>query len=861
MYDWLSDALADGGQIVTGNRRLARALRGAWSDEQVAAGRQAWQTPAIYSWDAWLVRLAESIVDDPSPVARINDTLARVLWEGCLREDLNDPFLNIARLARQCMNAWQRLHEWRVPAHEWQSRAVGQDQRIFARASERYAAALASAGWTDSAALPDDLRARIPVGMIQPPSRLVCCGFDRLTPQASALLHSLSEVGSRLELTEAPRVASAPLFAFAGPEAELRAAGAWAAERIRQNPKSRVAIVASRLDSDADRIGALVREGAVPGWQYGPPRMAESVDVSYGRALADYPAVSIALRVLRWMFAPLRAADVSLLLRSPFVGSPDLAERSRFELILRYEPDRDWTLQRLGQFLRRRLQREDAPALFGWLDGCEAARQVLDTQGSRRRPSDWAESLESALRLAGWPGTEPLSSRDYQLDNRWRQVLNEFARLDCVSAAMSGNEAVARLSGMARESIFQPESEAIAVSLLGPLEATGMEFDAVWLTGATSDEWPPAARPLALVSREIQRTYSMPDAVPEDTTAFARGVIQRIAGSAAEFVASYAEAISDTEQVPTSLLAFAEAGPEPPDPGWHAKTLMDPLAMVPARDRVPPVDGDEEIRGGARTIERQRDDPFSAFAYGRLAVRQLSAFSTGLAPNVRGNLVHAALQHVYRERVTQEMLRHWTAEDVAMRIDEALQSAFGRYYADADPLLFNLLAIEQARTAGLIRRVLANDREREAFAVAQVESKLDARLGDIRLQLRCDRIDVDTSGGVIVLDYKTGSPRNMVSKGEINALQLVVYSCVVAGEIAGLGLYNVDSREVLIDGTGPAFARGDDWSDVLRSWQATVLRLASDIAAGDVRLNAQQGLQEARDLSLLSRFPEVQHEV
>ena len=40
-------------------------------------------------------------------------------------------------------------------------------------------------------------------------------------------------------------------------------------------------------------------------------------------------------------------------------------------------------------------------------------------------------------------------------------------------------------------------------------------------------------------------------------------------------------------------------------------------------------------------------------------------------------------------------------------------------------------------------------------------------------------------------------------------------------------------------------------------WQGLVYRHVADMAAGDVRVNLRQGLEDARRLSLLSRYPEL----
>ena len=113
---------------------------------------------------------------------------------------------------------------------------------------------------------------------------------------------------------------------------------------------------------------------------------------------------------------------------------------------------------------------------------------------AQRRPSEWAAFFDDVLKTLNWPGEGALTSRDFQLDNRWRQLLNELSRLELVCSKMHVAEAVARLVQMAGDTLFQAETEGPIVSVLGPLEAAGLRFDRLWVCGLAARDWPPASR-------------------------------------------------------------------------------------------------------------------------------------------------------------------------------------------------------------------------------------------------------------------------------------------------------------------------------------------------------------------------------
>jgi RecB family exonuclease len=395
------------------------------------------------------------------------------------------------------------------------------------------------------------------------------------------------------------------------------------------------------------------------------------------------------------------------------------------------------------------------------------------------------------------------------------------------------------------------------VTVLGPLEAAGLEFDAVWLTGAVATDWPPSARPPALLARALQREYRMPDATPADTAMFAGRVLRRIAGSAPGCIASYPRMIGDAVQLPTRLFGARDAEPGTGDPGWFATHFAGTGEFVTPPDPAPPVRAGERVGGGAGVIAMQSSEPFAAFATGRLRAREVRAYTSGIAPNVRGNLVHAALAKLYADLPDRSELQRWTPSERLARIDAAVTGAYRREERYADDVRRELLYLEKARTAALIVEVIDTDSKRAPFSIAGVESAADAVIGGVLLGLRCDRTDRLPGGSLAILDYKSGNPRKLMGRDGPNDLQLIVYSCIVDAPVAGLGLFVVDCKRLEIDGIGPAFGEAPDWDADLGRWRARVLQHARDLANGDVRLNARQGLNDARALSVLSRYPEV----
>ncbi|NIA27636.1 MAG: hypothetical protein GWP02_06235, partial [Desulfobulbaceae bacterium] len=740
MYAWLADALRDSSQVLTANRRLALILASEYGKQQVASGNNAWRSPAISSWQDWLGELLSTAEQQQSLPTRINVHQSRVLWERCLRREINDPLLNIGLLVRQSQEAWSRLHDFCVPLDECGTAAQGNDQRLFARAARSYQSILDREHWVDETGIAALVAELIRAGRVTLPARVATAGFDRIVPQVKEVLEAACANGMSMEVVKAavPR-AHSTVTAYENNAAEMRAAGAWARRELEGGAEQRIAIVATNLEQNAVQYGRLVREGFVPGWQYGRLAHRSAVNVSYGRKLTDYPAIAIALLALRWLHKDLTGHEVSLLLRSPIIGNGETSGRGRLEVRLRQMPDRTWSPEML---LAELGDGESSPDAVDWLDRVRYLASLRTESPRRDSPPSWANVIDGALKKLNWPGGGSLDSIEFQLINRWRELLNDLARLELVSPTLTISEALSRLAAMAAETVFQPEVEGALVQLIGPLEAAGMEFDKLWVSGLTAANWPPASRPLSLVSLNLQRSYEMPDSAPQDTLGYARRVLDRLANSTSEIVCSYPLADGDAEQSVSALLQRYDLGSQAgrDDPGWQAATLVDATSLVPVpADPIPAVSTDEVISGGAATIQRQMTEPFSAFAFGRLGVKTIQAITFGLSASLRGNLIHDALRKLYSDLPSRADIASWDGDDLLERINSALEKSFWRQMRNVEPVLRQLFTLEKERVAGLLRGVIELDAARDDFEIADVEGSLEPNIAGLPLRLCVDR--------------------------------------------------------------------------------------------------------------------------
>ncbi|MCB1844634.1 MAG: PD-(D/E)XK nuclease family protein, partial [Halioglobus sp.] len=605
--------------------------------------------------------------------------------------------------------------------------------------------------------------------------------------------------------------------------------------------------------SDAGAIVRNIREGFAPGWQLGGVTYRAAVNVSYGQRLSDFPAVVTAMKALSFAAGGLRSPNISLLLRTRFLGGDDRAGCSRLELALRSMPDRLWHPAMLLDAL-------SAASAGAETSVWSARMQLIAAEHARRNeclaPSVWAERIDTLLGGIGWPGIAGPDSEEFQLINRWRQLLNELAQLGAVQPGLTLPAAVSHLFRIAGETLYQPEAPAGGLSVIGLLEAAGMEFDYLWIGGMDSSRWPPSGHPLALLNRNLQREIGMPDATPADTLGFAKRTLSRLCDSSSEVQISWARNDGDTELLPSPTLCLstdAKPGGDEGDPGRYAARLPGHanLALLHP-DTAPPVSNSEHIRGGARTVQRMREEPFSAFVTGRLAASPLERFQAGLTPRLRGISLHDALYSLLKDKPTRSDIRNWdenARRDLSERAAWMALAGIGKY---ADEVLRELLKLEKSRLQRLLSDFLAAECERDDFSIDTLEQQLFLQRGAVRLTLRIDRVDRLADGSKLIVDYKSGATRAFMDtrKGVPANAQLSVYASAIDAEIGGLALINIDSREISFQGEGGSIGTGkidaDEWPAVLKSWCGEVDALLLRFAAGETGVNCAQSSDDAR---------------
>jgi probable DNA repair protein len=849
----IAEALERGATVVTGNQRAARALRRGFDQRNRERGLASWAPPSVLAWDAWIAALWQGLLmEGHASQMLLNRAQEHVVWRTILESDEKLASLRtVDSLAEMAADAWRLL--CRYEGQRLRRVDGSADTRAFQRWARTFERVCQTQGLVVHAQLEEAMRGAVDEGLVRLPAHgVMLVGFDGMTPAQTKLVEVFRSAGVDVqEFMPGMKAAQRMLVEAADEQEELQVAARWVRRFLEEQPGTKVAVIVPGLEKQRREIDRVFREVLAP--ELEDIRSRNEVgpyEFSLGVALSETPMVATALDLVRWVVGALPLERVSGLLLSPYFAMTDeeqgaRAEFDAFELrktrMLRPEISLDAMFDAVGGSKRKgKLSR-----VSGALRGIRAVANRLQGMTARTH-AEWAEGMRELLEAAAWGSAEGETSVEFQTRRKWESALDELATLDFDGVEVEFTQALAALERIARQTTFAPESRDAPVQVMGPLEAAGGTFDAVWFLRAGDLSWPAVAAANPLLPWAMQRELAMPGVDAARDAEQARLVTERVAASAKTVMFSYAKESADGRQRASQVLealaleattAADFLTPESPRVTVDLEEVEDNVTVAQLPDRV--------LRGGAKVLELQAACGFRAFAEHRLGSTELESVELGMDALESGVVVHRVMEIFWGQVKTQDALREmsWVDRDAALdtAIDEGLRKIANLSASEWDDAY---VTMQRERLRRLLRPWLEHELARPKFEVKQREEQTDnVQIGPLHLSLRVDRLD-ETEGGELVIDYKTGRAATADWLSERpDAPQLPLYAVMSdATRLGGvafarlrvgkeMGWRGYAARDGVL--LKPDRLKTGSFAAQVEEWRGVLTRLAEQFAAGE----------------------------
>jgi probable DNA repair protein len=766
--------------------------------------------------------------------------------------------LGVAELAQQ---AYALLCTYRALDFLSGERAAGPDVESFREWARAFKRLCSREEWLSRSELPLVLGEAVLANQVEATTPLLLTGFDRITPAQQSLLDVFLQKG-QVEVTAAPQLSTLEtpqLVKAVDKRDEISICALWARQALAS--AHRIAIVVPNVSSVRPQIESVFRQLLAPqAIAIGERDVPLPFEFSLGVPLENVPMARAALLLLRWMHDPLPQEQLSWLMLSGFLceHQDEVLPIAAFDAKLRSQfmrqPDQD-----LDTFLQLlSTGSKEAVPLGALLHRLRVARKILP-QDTAINFSEWVTVAERILAAAHWPGAHSMHSEDFQVESRWSQLLDSVAALAFDGRNVGYPEFLEVLEQQAAQTIFAPESRNAPIQILGPLEAAGLTFDALWFLGADDANWPAPARPHPFLPASLQRKHGMPHADTATDWKLAQQATLRLQSSAGKIVFSYpaqnaeggcrpSTLVSSTTEITAQSFRALIAADERDDQSRVLPIDEEPAAIVPW-----PI---EQDAGGSEVLRRQAACPFQSFATRRLSARPMEATDWGLEPRERGSVVHKILEDLWGELKSHAGLIHSRSENRLQAIVEHhVKAALQRYGNAPHTRKRNwsqaYLDAEQERISSLIHEWLDYEAKRSPFTVEAGEVKLAAAVEDLKLQVRVDRIDLIRNGRVII-DYKTGVVKTDAWEGDrpdepqlplyagfgrVDELQGVLLGRVREGETRFIG--RVENPDDVVPGD-TKLSKPPYRAEMLHAWQRVLLEVGRQFLRGEAQVDPKR---------------------
>jgi len=859
----LFNQVSHGTTLLTPNSRLSAVLIQQYSAWQQLQKKLCWPSLDCLPQNSFIARLWNAyVIQQPNAQPLLlTPEQEQIAWEDILRHSPeNEYLLQLSSAAELAKSAWHTLKLWRVHAENPHLKTT-EDAQIFQTWAAAFEKKCAQSLWLDSSSMIELLITQIEKNSLAIPKKIILLGFTEISPLHQALLERCQHQGCEViynTITKKQR--DIARIALNDADSEMRTMARWAKAILEEQPEARIGCVVPRLEDVREQVIQHFSAVFCEENTFTLNHTTLPFNISAGKNLASYPVIHAAIHLLKLSTATIPAEVLSSILHSPFIGDAEyeMLNRARYETLLRRDNITSMSLQ---QLLENKLTiKNHCPRL------AERMRTVLDSfhlRHEKKFASGWTHYFIEQLNAWGWPGERSVDSHEYQAIQAWLKVMAEYTTLDGILTQISYQQALYYLIYLTAQKVFQVESPAAPIQILGMLEAAEIPFDYLWVMGLDDSAWPQSPNPNPFIPQRLQKKLKMPHANAERELQYGIQLTQQLQSCADVIIFSHALKSDDAELRPSPIISDVKAITLNDlrladfNPITHSIFASQKIEFL--NDETAPAIGcDEVVRGGTSIFKLQAACPFKAFAELRLHARKVEPPALGLRAMDKGEILHRAMEMLWGVLKDQTYLLQMPQDTLDKLVEDCVDQAI-HHIAESTANNRRYLGLESQRLQRLIHQWLDREKARPPFKVIKIEEERKLTIANLAITLRVDRIDELDSGRQIIIDYKTGKthPNKDWFGDRPNEPQLPLYCTTDSLKTCGILFAQINSEEMKWKGISgidlgiPAVKtvteeRNTDassWQNQIENWQTILEKLATDFAQGKANIDPKEDPQ------------------
>jgi len=867
--------------ILTINQRLARHLLFQYSKQQKSSGKEVWETPQIIEISSWFKSKWLQLNTDHFLLSEIQSVK---IWESIIKgypgngkstvrkKIINQlSLLNLRAAAKKASDAYKLITEHRISIPS-DPLLLSTENNLFLTWMEQYKIILIKKKAIDPVVLIDLVKEGMENKNIHIPDFVQLYGFEEITPQLQIWLDFLRFQQKKVILKNNPtknhsrlnkdiiKNKNIEIYSFNDLKDECRNCANWV--RSIYSKGQNIGIIVPELEKYRRPLYKELSSNLIPESIFPGKTIEAPFDISLGTPLSDEGMIQIILELLSTE-KELPVNKILHLVNSPHIksGKNNYNDRKELEIKLQKEGFLNVNIERLKNFYGPESSSEIKKLLQVMIEFINITDNKL--------PSLWAKYFSKILKDLGWmiDPSKNLSSKELQCLMVWNECLDELASLDMFTEKISRHSILKELKEITKKKLFQIKTKEQPIQVLSLLESIGISFDHIWIMGCHSDCIPAKPNPNPFIPINIQKKLQLPHSNSKRELQFSEQTLYRLVDSSQNIIFSYPEWEKNNKKQITSLLNIISNTKKEfaYTKSYRVRDRIKPLNQIEVwedNSKVLPSPSELEnltrngLKNGYRVLQNQAACSFKSFVAHRLHVNDYKISTIDYDSRERGILIHKALQLFWGKHKTRSVLKNLITSnmlkgELQTKVKEAIRGVNMQVIGQ-----HHFMTMEQERTVDLLLNWMDQEILRPDFEVKHIEKNELIVIGNLRLNLRIDRIDITSEGEQILIDYKTGSTNtNTWFMERIQDPQLPLYTIkssptaiafahISKGSLKWKSIWNPiisnpfpEKSKVKIPLNIEEEIGWPNWSSLLKFWEIKLKELADNFMEGQIVTN------------------------